>query len=363
MKKILFVVHNLIIGGVEKVCWEIVNQINKNKYHIDFLVAIDKNVIQYYEPLLLEKGCKIYKGGFILDSKSRNCFLEYEKKLLQKEHYDVVHAHMDFMNSRVLCVAKKWGVRNRISHVHTTEVTINNSSFIQTALSKLKYKFLQFLMRYYSTKMLGCSRSACNCFYGTGKGDVLFNGIDIHKYLNIQKLDDAEFQFITIGRIDKQKNPFFIIDIMKSLVKIDSKYKLFWIGNGQLYEQVRKRIIAYGLEENIDLIGATTDIMAYMEKSRYSLFPSLSEGLGIALVETQLSGIFTFYSDIIPQEANIGYAIPFSLSPTADEWAEKINLFIKNKGNEKYRLDESRYNLFDITCTVAELCNYYDGKN
>ena len=64
MIKVLFICSNLIIGGVEKVCWEIVSNINKSKYHIDFFVAIDSNIEQYYEPLLIEKGCRIYKGGY-----------------------------------------------------------------------------------------------------------------------------------------------------------------------------------------------------------------------------------------------------------------------------------------------------------
>lgn len=63
MKRVLFILSNLIIGGVEKVCWEIVSHIDNTKYHIDILVAIDSDVQQYYEQLFIEKGCHIYKGG------------------------------------------------------------------------------------------------------------------------------------------------------------------------------------------------------------------------------------------------------------------------------------------------------------
>lgn len=42
MKKILYIVNNLIVGGIEKVCWEIVSHIDLNQYQIDFLVAADQ---------------------------------------------------------------------------------------------------------------------------------------------------------------------------------------------------------------------------------------------------------------------------------------------------------------------------------
>lgn len=63
MKRILFIVNNLIIGGVEKVCWEIVSNLPSDKYKVDFLVAVDEEEEQYYDEKLHAYGCEIYKGG------------------------------------------------------------------------------------------------------------------------------------------------------------------------------------------------------------------------------------------------------------------------------------------------------------
>ena len=63
MKKILYIVNNLIVGGIEKVCWEIVSHIDLNQYQIDFLVAADQGTEQYYDPKIQELGCRVYKGG------------------------------------------------------------------------------------------------------------------------------------------------------------------------------------------------------------------------------------------------------------------------------------------------------------
>lgn len=365
MKRILFVVQNLIVGGVEKVCWEIVNNLDEAIYKIDFLVAIDNDRTQYYEPLLIEKGCRIFKGGYILDPQSRSDFLTYEKELLTKNNYDIVHTHMDFMNLRVLKVAKKVGIKNRISHVHTTEINLNRNrnNILKFIPDYLKYTLQKILMNYYATEKIGCSRDACTVFYGKNKGNVLFNGFNIDKYLNLKKDNKVLKQFITIGRIDDQKNPFFILEVMKKLISMDNQYKLIWVGNGKLYKEIENKIKEYNLMNNIHLTGATTEIEEYLEKSSYALFPSLFEGLGIALVETQLSNVFTFYSDVVPEEANIGYSKAYSLSLSADEWAKKINQFVNDEKRKNYHLEFDKYNKYDIKSTMMQLRKYYDRES
>mgnify|MGYP000184706954 CR=1 FL=1 len=59
------------------------------------------------------------QGGAIYNKNDKRKFLCFEKELIQKNHYDIVHSHMDFMNVFTLKVAKEEGVPIRVSHVHT----------------------------------------------------------------------------------------------------------------------------------------------------------------------------------------------------------------------------------------------------
>ena len=180
MKRVLFIVSNLIIGGVEKVCWEIVSNIDRAKYHIDFLVAIDSNVQQYYEPLLIEKGCGIYKGGYIRNSADKKKFLKKEEELILLNRYDIVHSHMDFMNIWTLKVAKKQGVKMRISHVHTSFPDKDEWG----TMRKIKYFLQCSLMPVYSNVRLGCSKLANESFYPKTSSEVLKNGFNINSFLS-----------------------------------------------------------------------------------------------------------------------------------------------------------------------------------
>lgn len=355
MKKILFIVSNLIIGGVEKVCWEIVNNLDKEKYQCDFLVAVNPDEHQYYDELLKQKGCNIYKSLRIHSPKDKNIFLNIEKELIKNHHYDVVHSHVDFMNVWTLKVAKLQGVPTRISHVHTTLDQVNFSHF----KNFIKRNMQQYLLNKYSTHRLACSKKAGNDFYNKAKFEVLYNGFNIDEYTCISKTSPNK-NIITVGRICEQKNPYFILETFKNLLKYDNTYMLFWIGEGHLKVEIEKLIDKYNLNNNVIMVGATTKIIPYLRKCFLALYPSKYEGLGISIVEAQLSKCFTYYSDIVPKEADLGYGISLPLDLGPQKWAEQINFDFNNNTFLNYSLNPEMVSKYDIKTSINKITSIYD---
>ena len=121
-------------------------------------------------------------------------------------------------------------------------------------------------------------------------------------------------------------------------------------------EQKAKKL---GLEEDIVFVGCTTEIMPYLNRSGIAIYPSVYEGLGISVVESQLAGCFTFYSDGVPQEADIGYAMCIPLEKGPKGWAETIYDFTEKGQYKNYNLDESLAEKYDVCHIVSELEKIY----
>lgn len=357
MKNILFIVNNLTVGGIEKVCWEIVNHIDPERYTIDFLVAVDENVDQYYMDKVKKCGCKVFKGGYIYTKSDKKRFLMYERDLLKQKHYDIVHSHVDFLNIWTLKTAKKCGIQQRISHVHTTMPNRETMSM----KARVKYHLQKLLIYRYSTDRLGCSRQACIDFYGETGYNVFFNGFDIDTFLMKHDVHDP-YHLITVGRIVEQKNPVFICEVMKELTKMDNRYHLTWIGDGNLKNTVVDKINEFHLNTAIDMLGVITDTSPYLSQCGYALYPSVCEGLGISLIEAQLAYCFVFYSDVVPQEADIGYSMSLPLKEDAKFWAQKIDSFIKENKKLKYTLNMKAAAKYDINTSIKLLEKIYDSE-
>lgn len=67
-------------------------------------------------------------------------------------------------------------------------------------------------------------------------------------------------------------------------------------------------------------------------------------------------------SDIVPDEANIGYAMAIPLSEGAKAWAEKIFKFIAQRQSRHFELDAERTDQYDIHKVIRRLEVIYDGR-
>src|SRR5205807_5816908 len=100
---------------------------------------------------------------------------------------------------------------------------------------------------------------------------------------------------------------------------------LLLVGDGPLRGEVECAAQSMGLATRVILVGSRSDaarlLMGAMDAF---VFPSLYEGLGMALVEAQAAGLACFCSDVIPDEADVVshsvHRLPLSLPARA--WAE-----------------------------------------
>jgi glycosyltransferase involved in cell wall biosynthesis len=355
-QNVLFILHNLIIGGVEKCCYEIVKNIDRKRYQIDFLIAPYANSEQYYEPLMKEYGCNVFHAPTVIGKRGKKAFLKRLGQILSEKQYDVVHSHVDFLNTWTLKEAKKHRVPIRVSHVHAFP---NDSIRLP---KKLKHLCQQKLLCRYATDRLGCSALACEWHYGAqSKYTVFHNGFDTQPFLELPSERPAK-NLITVGRMAPEKNPMFTIEVVKELVLLDPEYHLTYVGGGVLFDCVQKAVASLGIEANVDLVGKQPNLLPYFKNASVAIFPSLHEGLGIAIVEAQLAHCFSFFSSVCPKEADVGLSMQLDLELGAKGWAKAIDDFVTKKANQKDALDAQKVALYDMKEEVKKLEAIYERK-
>ena len=143
---------------------------------------------------------------------------------------------------------------------------------------------------------------------------VVHNGADV-QLLSPQKIKlNTPLHLVFAGRFVPQKNPFAIVQALSQLKELD--WYCSMLGDGPLFEDVRREIEKSGMSERFDLPGWVTpeDVLDHFSKSDILFMPSLSEGLPVVGVQALASGLAIVASeiggflDLVDNEKN-GYLI------------------------------------------------------
>lgn len=368
--KLAYVTHGLSSNGIESLLVNIISHMDMSRYDVTFILAIDKDVTPLHEELVKSYGAGIIKINDLDSIKKKGKYIASLEKIFVQGKYDIVHAHMDLLNGVVLRAAKKAGIKRRFCHAHNSSsqyAITGEKSFAFRLAQKVYQGVMKFLIRTYSTCMLGCSEEANRYMYGHDAKNaiVINNGILLERFnveegIEVNGIDDSVINLVTVGRLSAQKNPMFIIDIIKELALLRNDFVLNWAGNGEMLDLIVSAIEEKQLSAFINLLGVRTDIPQILSKCSYFIFPSLFEGLGIVLIEAQAAGLECFASTEVPSLADLGACHFLPLDIGAKEWAKIINDVI-NK-NQPLSADKNKLLKFDISYTISQLDEVYRQK-
>lgn len=111
--------------------------------------------------------------------------------------------------------------------------------------------------------------------------------------------DDATLCVGMVGRLWRQKNPGCLLEAAKKvLTTTDRPVKFFFIGDGELREELERSILAGGLQERVTVLGWRTDVPRLLSALDVFVLPSRWEGMPLAILEAMASGLAVVVSDI-----------------------------------------------------------------
>lgn len=112
---------------------------------------------------------------------------------------------------------------------------------------------------------------------------------------------DGVLQILSVGRLDPEKNPRLLLDIIAALRKRDPRWRLTIVGSGTLSGALSQGIAERGLGGSVDLLGEVAngpELWDTYRRSHVFLHVSLTEGLPQVIYEAQAAGLPIVATDV-----------------------------------------------------------------
>lgn len=331
-KKILIWGMSDFPGGIESVIINYLSNFNLDRLQFDFIISGFKKIA--YAERIEKMGSRV----FYFPKKRKNPYKYYRelKKFFKNtgNKYDAIWFNSnDLANIDCLKLAKKVGIKTRIIHSHNSRIT-------GTGLNAIRKKVFHQINKQnivnIATDYWACSTVAANWMYPKNvRVKIIKNAISQKKFefsnkkrkKLIKKYSLQNSVIIgNVGRLYFQKNQFFTIEVFRKFLKKVPNAKLVLVGDGPDRAKISKRLEALRLQDKVLLVGQQSDMQAWYSLFDIFLFPSLFEGLSVALLEAQANGVPILSSDrVSPNEIKLNNNFYYmSLNQGSRQWSRNL---------------------------------------
>lgn len=171
------------------------------------------------------------------------------------------------------------------------------------------------------------------------------------------------FHIVTAAELNENKNQKVVIEAVaalknKSKIHADKAYNIYYTicGKGPNEDKLRELIKAYGLENNVSLLGYRTDMDEILQTADVFAFPSIREGLGVAAIEALMCNVPLIAADNrgtreYASDGNNGIVCRYD---AVDEFEEAIELLYGNTAYRKRMADRCRESVKKFTIEEVE---------
>ena len=262
------------------------------------------------------------------------------KKLLNENHYDIIHCHTPVggLLGRLASQKSRKELKTRVIytahgfHFYKGAPTINwivyypvekTLSWLTDAIITINKEDYELAKRKFHAKEI---------VYIPGVG-VDFERLNIGENRLSKKTFREQFNIppngkiiLSVGELNDNKNHRVVINAIKSL---DNYYYII-CGSGPLHSGYRQLAKELGVEDRIIMPGYRDDVNVFYSMADYFAFPSYREGLPVSIIEAMAFGLpilctdIRGSSDLVEEEINGVFFDPNS-SKSFIEALQKLN--------------------------------------
>lgn len=255
------------------------------------------------DPLYDELGCTAYQIDFSrspLSPENVKAFGQLDN-VIEKGNYDIVHCHTPNASVVTRLVCRKYRKRNGLKVFYTA----HGFHFYKGApkLNWLVFYPVEKICSVFTDKLITINKED----YELAKsklhaGEVHYVpgvGVDLSRFENIQVDRNAKRHeigvpedvtlLVSVGELSERKNHRVVL---RALGLIDDpKIHYMIVGKGPLDQQLRDDAVEYNIADRVHFMGYRTDIAQLYKASDVCCFPSIHEGLPVALIEAMACGV------------------------------------------------------------------------
>jgi glycosyltransferase EpsF len=323
--KVLQIIDTLGMGGAETWLMEVLRRWSKTgACQINFVATSGNPGI--FDDEARQLGAEVHYLRY--GRANLKSFSSKFRQLLQEGNYDAIHDHQDYSSGWHFLMGREWLPKIRVTHVHNPSYQIRNNYGI-TVSRRLAAQVGKGLVARYATHITGTSRQVITeygfdapAFTRVPKA-ALHCGFEVTRF----RSDSGEAKvsvcrelgwpayakvILFAGRIDESaeldhprnhKNSAFAVSVAIECAHADPHVRMLLAGApSEAVPILEERIAAAGLGGSIRFLGIRRDIERLMSASDILLFPSRGEGLGMAAVEAQATGLPVIAADTVPRE-------------------------------------------------------------
>jgi len=300
---VLAVVTAMEAGGLETSLFNVLTAIDRTKFNVTIVcTGRDSN---WFADELDSLGIKTL---FCHNPYSQIGYVRRLGRIIRDLKIDVVFDLRDDFSASTLWAAKRAGVRSRVVWYQSSRHNFE-SGFLRNMYAGLMHQGV----KRWATRIVGCSEKVLNVFYPGRKHDdrftVVYNGVDLAKFVqptpaevsSLRKELGIPANRILIGHVGRFHRAKNHPGIIKSFARLRGELEnvhLLLVGEGDLRPEVEQAIREAGVGDHVTLAGRRKDVPAMLGIMDVYFFPSVYEGMPLALAEAMTAGLPIVASNI-----------------------------------------------------------------
>jgi glycosyltransferase involved in cell wall biosynthesis len=302
---------------------------------------------------------------------------EFDRALGRHEPYDVLHSHVHWFSGLTTTLARRRGIRLRIAHSHSnSSLAEAGGSCWRRAYRAVYRTVMRRGMLLSATHLLAASGPAACALYGAnwreaGRARVLYCGLDFAPFAAGDRAADRESarrelgfapEDIVIGHVGNfhaPKNHRFLAAIAARAAGRRPGVRVLLVGGGPLRAEVQTLFEQAGVRAVLS--GPREDIPRLLRAMDVFVFPSLYEGLPLAVVEAQAADLPCVVSTAVTREVDVvpGLLRWMPLSADAGAWAGALLAAASAAGKSVGGLEAMRRSPFNVETSFDQACSIY----
>lgn len=275
------------------------------------------------------------------------------RKWLARERPDLLHTHLWAANVIGRVAGRLAGVPV-ISSVHNPDhepEAWDDGSGVSLRKRKLAQALDAWTARFGCSRMIAVSdyvrRSAhARLKFPLERIELLYNPIDAEAFASPSDRTRAEVfgelgmeedarLLLNVGRVSPQKGFLYAVRALPKILERNPSAHLVSVGattDAAWLERLKREAENLGVSERVRFAGARRDVADLLRACDLFLFPSLYEGLGIALIEAMAVGCACVATRTGPIPEVVTHDADGWLAPAGDEaaLAEAVNLLLED---------------------------------